>query len=171
MNIQKLYTIKRIQEKDINQVIKFMMRIRKEVFPMLSQDHLPFDLLHFNQYYLQKENAAVYAAFFDDSTLLGTIGICPYDGRFEQLQKYYNQIPTAEIVKCYIDPNYRRLGIGTKLFNEAIRFCCDVGFQKLYLHTHPFLPGAIPFWKARGFEERVAEDDPIWKTLHMDMKL
>ncbi|MCM3651792.1 GNAT family N-acetyltransferase [Metabacillus litoralis] len=96
-----------------------MMRIRKEIFPMLSQD----------------------------------------------------QLPTAEIVKCYIDSNYRRLGIGTILFNQALRFCNDVGYEKIYLHTHLFLPGAIPFWKAKGFEERLAEDNPVWNTVHMDRKM
>jgi GNAT superfamily N-acetyltransferase len=70
-----------------------------------------------------------------------------------------------------MDPNYRRLGIGTALTNKAISFSLEASYQTLYLHTHPFLPGAIPFWKAQGFVERLAEADPVWKTLHMDKKL
>ncbi len=171
MKIQQPYTIKKVQESDISQIIEFMMRIRKEIFPMLSEDQIPPDLIHFDQHYIQRENSAVYAAFFEDGTVLGTIGICPYDGRFGQLQQFYKQIPTAEIVKCYIDSKYRRLGIGTLLFNKALCFCGYMGYQKLYLHTHPFLPGAIPFWKAKGFEERLAEDDPVWNTVHMDRKI
>lgn len=48
------------------------------------------------------------------------------------------------------------------------RFSCKVGYQTLYLYTHPFLPGAISFWHAQGFMDRLAEDDTLWKTLHMD---
>ncbi len=171
MNRHQSYTIKKVQVDNSHQVVAFMMKIRKEIFPMLSQDPLPTDLLHFEQHYIHRENAVVYAAFSPDEKVLGTIGIQIYDGRFSQLKKFYHQINTAEIVKCYIDSNYRRLGIGTALFNKALGFCCDVGYQKLYLHTHPFLPGAIPFWKAKGFEDRLAEEDLIWNTLHMDMKL
>lgn len=171
MNIRKPYTIRRVQEKDSSQVTRFMMRIRKEIFPMLSPDQLPPDLLHFNEYYVEQEGAAVYAAFFEDEEVIGTIGICPYDGRFARLQEFYEQKKTAEIVKCYIDSQYRRLGIGSVLFTEAVSFCKDAGYEQLYLHTHPFLPNAIPFWKAKGFEERWAEDDPVWNTLHMDMKV
>ncbi len=165
------YTIKKVQENDSLQVIDFMMRIRREIFPMLPKDQLPADLLHFQSFYLQRKSAILYAAYSQAGQVLGTIGVCPYDGRFSQLQTFYRHWPTAEIVKCYVDPLARRLGIGTRLFREALQFCHDVGYQKLYLHTHPFLPGAIPFWQAKGFEERWMEDDPVWQTLHMDMKL
>ncbi|MBO0997517.1 GNAT family N-acetyltransferase [Bacillus sp. SD075] len=148
-----------------------MMRIRKEIFPMLSQDKLPPDLLHFKKHYIQRGNSTVYAARIHDGTLIGTIGIYPYDGRFDQLIDVYNHTHTAEIVKCYIDSKYRRLGIGTTLFKKALKFSMDAGYQNLYLHTHPFLPGAISFWENQGFEIRLAEEDAIWKTVHMDRNL
>lgn len=170
MNINRPYLIREVQEEDSIHVIEFMMRIRKEVFPMLSQE-LPPDLLQFNEHYIKPNNAAIFAAFFEDGTVLGTIGICQYDGRFKQLEEHYNHSRTAEIVKCYIAPEYRRLGVGSLLFNRALRFCEVAGYEKVYLHTHPFLPGAVPFWKSRGFEERLKEDDPVWNTLHMDRQL
>lgn len=49
-DIERSYTIKKVQEDDSSQVIDFMMKVRKEIFPMLSQDQLPSDLLHFNQH-------------------------------------------------------------------------------------------------------------------------
>lgn len=171
MNIQQNYTIQKVQACDREQVIAFMMKIRNEIFPMLPPDELPLDLLHFEEYYLQGEDAVVYAAFSPEGKVLGTIGIQPYDDRFYELEMYYSHIKTAEVVKCYIDPQERRLGIGTMLFNRAKEFCKGAGYDMLYLHTHPFLPGATSFWKAKGFKERLAEDDPIWQTLHMDMKL
>ncbi|MEM1503744.1 GNAT family N-acetyltransferase [Domibacillus sp. 8LH] len=165
------YRIQEVQKSEYDHIIEFVTKIRKEIFPMLCQDSLPQDLLHFERYYTQRENAAFFAAFSEDGTVLGTIGVCPYDGRFSQLQENYDLTKTAEIVKCYMDPNYRRFGIGTALFEKATSFSYEAGYQMLYLHTHPFLPGAIPFWRAQGFVDRLAETDPIWKTLHMDKKL
>lgn len=171
MNIRQPYIIRKVQANERNQIIEFMMRIRKEIFPMLSQDKLPPDLLYFNKFYMDQDNAAIFAAFFEDGTVIGTFGITPYDGRFSQLDEFYHHSKTAEIVKCYVDPKYRRFGLGSILFQEALQFCKESGYEKLYLHTHPFLPGAIPFWKSKGFEERLAEDDPIWNTLHMDLQV
>lgn len=165
------YTIKKVQAREYDKVIQFVMKMRKECFPMLDHDQLPSDLLHFEQSYIQPENAAFFAAYSDEGTVLGTIAVCPYDGRFSQLQGCYDVTKTVEIVKCYIDQSYRRLGIGAALVKEAARFSQEAGYQTLYLHTHPFLPGAIPFWHAQGFTDRLAEDDPVWKTVHMDKKL
>jgi GNAT superfamily N-acetyltransferase len=171
MNIIQSYTIEKVQKYEYDQIIEFVMKIRKEIFPMLCQDQLPSDLLHFEQYYIQPKNSAFFAAFSKDGTVLGTIGVSPYDGRFSQLQGCYNLTKTAELVKCYMNPNYRRLGIGTELSKKATSFSREAGYRTLYLHTHPFLPGAIPFWKAQGFVERLAEAGSVWKTLHMDKRL
>lgn len=171
MKIQQEYTIKKVQKDNCHQVIEFIMRIRGEIFPMLSQSELPADLLDFEQHYIHEENAVLYAAFSQDEEVLGTIGVCPYDGRFIHLKNYYHQFKTAEIVKCYIDSDNRRSGIGSMLFNKALKFCNDVGYQKLYLHTHPFLPGAISFWEANGFEVKLVEEDSVWNTIHMDRSI
>lgn len=171
MNIKQSYTVKQVSLKDRDHVTEFMMRVRKEVFPMLSQDELPHDLLHFEETYLNEENAIIYVAYDHDKEVVGTIGVQPYDGRFSRLEKHYGHLNTAEIVKCYIDPEKRRSGVGTMLLKQARCFCNEVGYDMLYLHTHPFLPGAVPFWKANGFNERFMEEDPVWQTIHMDMKL
>lgn len=171
INIAQSFTIKKIEKGPYDKILEFVLKMRKEIFPMLPQGQLPPDLFHFEQYYIDAENAAFFAAFSEDGTVLGTIGVCPYDGRLSQIRGCYDLTKTAEIVKCYTDSHCRRLGIGTALFKEAASFSREAGYQTLYLHTHPFLPGAIPFWRAQGFKDRLAEDDPIWKTLHMDMKL
>lgn len=164
------YTIEIVQTCE-DQVIEFVTKMRNELFPMLCQNELPPDLLHFEQYYIQPERSAFFAAFSVDGTVLGTIAVCSYDDRFSQLKGCYNVVKTAEIVRCYIDSNCRRAGIGTALFKQATSFSRAAGYETLYLHTHPFLPGAIPFWKAQGFVERCADADPVWNTLHMDKKV
>lgn len=171
MNIKHSYIVQKVSLEDRDQVVAFMMRVRKEVFPMLSQDELPHDLVHFEETYINQKNAIVYVAFSPEGKVVGTIGVQPYDGRFSSLKEHYQHLSTAEIVKCYIDPQKRRSGIGTMLLHQARHFCSEAGYDMLYLHTHPFLPGAVSFWKANGFKERFMEEDPIWQTIHMDMKL
>ncbi|AZE68210.1 acetyltransferase [Pseudomonas synxantha] len=43
--------------------------------------------------------------------------------------------------------------------------------EVVYLHTHPFLPGAIDFWIRQGFEVVDVEADPVWQTTHMHRSL
>ncbi|WP_152655471.1 GNAT family N-acetyltransferase [Oceanobacillus sp. CFH 90083] len=165
------YSIKQVQKNNAVQVVEFMKAVRKEVFPMLNQEQIPPDMLHLYTYYMDRKDAALFAAISEDGKVLGTIGYLPYDHRFADLQKFYAQTKTTELVRCYIDSDYRRLGIGSALYDIALKSILAAGYQKIYLHTHPFLPGGIPFWKTLGFEERLAESDPVWRTLHMDKEL
>lgn len=169
---EQAYTITKVTESEVSEVITFMMKIRKEVFPMLDQIPLPKDLAQFEDYYLHNPLTNVYVARSRiRNEVIGTIGIQQYDDRFDDLTASYQGKKIAEIVKCYIEPDYRRLGIGTALFTYAEAFCKQVGYDLLYLHTHPFLPGAISFWERKGFTIRLREEDPIWKTIHMDKEM
>jgi len=47
----------------------------------------------------------------------------------------------------------------------------QAGVECLYLHTHPFLPGAIAFWERQGFVVIDVEQDPVWQTTHMQLTL
>lgn len=165
------YRIKRIRKTDCLPVVKFVINLRKELFPMLNHEQWPDDMLHFHEWYVDRIDSAFFAAISEHGSILGTIGYLPYDHRFKQLENLYEKQKTAELVKCYVDRNYRRLGIGSALFHAAVESMHSAGYEICYLHTHPFLPGGIPFWKAKGFTERLAENDPVWKTLHMDKRL
>ena len=106
------YRVKQVGQKDAAQVVDFMTTIRKEVFPMLDHQQLPPDMLHFYAHYIDRRDAALFAALSEAGNVLGTIGYLPYDNRFDELQQFYAQTKTTELVRCYIDPAYRRLGIG-----------------------------------------------------------
>lgn len=73
----------------------------------------------------------------------------------------------AEISRCYVDAKYHRLGIGTFLFERACAYANICAYEKLYLHTHYFLPGGYYFWKKMGFEITLDEKDS-WQTVHME---
>lgn len=162
------YSIEKIQGNKSDEVVEFLKDIRRELFPMMNHDRQPLDILHFNTYYVDQHDSSFFAAFDEQGTVLGVIGYLPYDNRFEQLHDLYGQIKTTELVRCYVSSNYRRLGIGTALYNTALTSIRHAGYRKIYLHTHSFLPGGVSFWRAQGFVERLAEKDPVWKTIHMD---
>ncbi|MEK1831069.1 GNAT family N-acetyltransferase [Priestia megaterium] len=57
------------------------------------------------------------------------------------IKKRYEHKTAAEIVKCYVDPAYRRLGIGQQLLKAVEQFAQSHFYDTLYLHTHPFYRG------------------------------
>lgn len=58
INVPKAYVIHKIEAKPYDQVIAFVIKMRKEVFPMLSSEQLPQDLDQFEQHYVLRKNAA-----------------------------------------------------------------------------------------------------------------
>lgn len=156
-----------VEPNQIDAVSAFVRRERHRLFPMLRDKPVPHDLLHFHETYLASNKAAFFAAY-KEGNVVGTIGFVPYDGRFPELEPFIGQKTATEIVKCYVDPDCRREGIGTALFQTAAAQAAAAGYETLYLHTHPFLPGGIPFWQRLGFTGRCSSLDPVWRTLHMD---
>jgi|SRR5699024_228489 len=167
MSHEVTYRIERIDFIHATQVIAFLKRMRLELFPAAVHQPLPTDLDAFNSCYVNRPDAAMYAALTNDDKVIGTIGFLKYDERFPFLSKKLRQTNTTEIVRCYIDTNYRRLGIGTKLFTTINEAIAKAGYENIYLHTHPFLPGGAAFWQAQGFTEDFVEKDSPWQTIHL----
>ncbi|XPS69267.1 hypothetical protein M3J09_001545 [Ascochyta lentis] len=82
------------------------------------------------------------------------------------------QIKTVEVLRLFVLPQHRRHGLAAALFQALKERAVAEGVQCMYLHTHPFLPGAIRFWEKQGFDVvRVDEEDRVWRTHHMRMML
>lgn len=155
------------QPASVEEVVAFVNQARRELFPMLSSAPLPTDLARFAETYLHGEGQFLIAR--DQGRLVAAIGYLPYDQRFAQLD--YRGVKTVEIVRLFVLPDYRRCGLAQALF-QALRECAvNAGVELLYLHTHPFLPGAISFWERQGFEIIDIEQDPLWRTTHMQLSL
>ncbi|WP_462402594.1 GNAT family N-acetyltransferase [Pseudomonas sp. Marseille-QA0332] len=149
------------------EVVSFVDAARRELFPMLADAPLPPDLARFEQTYLEGQGRFLVAR--DQGRLVAAIGYLPYDHRFAQLD--YRSRRTVEVVRLFVAPGYRRGGLAGRLFNTLRDGARADGVECLYLHTHPFLPGAIDFWKKQGFEVVDIEDDPLWQTTHMHQQL
>jgi len=156
------------QQQDVAAVLEFVLRARAEIFPMLDSAGMPADLANFAQVYLEGGGGKFLIAR-RDGEIVAAIGYLPYDGRFAQLD--YGHQRVVEIVRLFVIPQLRRSGLASRIFLELKEQARQQGVEVLYLHTHPFLPGAVGFWQRQGFHVVDVEDDPVWRTTHMECGL
>lgn len=87
-------------------------------------------------------NSAYFMAENENGELLGGGGIYPTSGL---------PTDTCELVKLYLSPIARGLGIGKQLVQKALETAATLGFTQVYLETMPELTSAIPLYEKLGF--------------------
>ena len=152
---------------DVPEVLAFVLQARAELFPKFHDASMPADLACFASIYLQGEGRFLIAR--NGGEIVAAIGYLPYDGRFPQLD--YLGRKTVEVVRLFVAPGFRRFGLARQLYRALEALAQADGVEVMYLHTHPFLPGAIEFWVRQGFEVVDVEADPVWRTTHMQRSL
>jgi len=78
-----------------------------------------------------------------DGTIVGGAGIYPTDGLGDGI---------CELVKMYLLPSARGIGLGKMLMNTCIDFARKSGYKQIYLETMPELKQAIGLYKKIGFQ-------------------
>lgn len=152
---------------DRQAAVAFVMQARAALFPKLAATGMPADLQQFEQVYLHGAGRFLLARC--NGQIVAAIGYLPYDHRFRQLD--YRGQKVVEVVRLFVLPAYRRSGLAGELYRALRELALQDQVQVLYLHTHPFLPGAIGFWQKHGFEIVDVEADPVWQTTHMQYRL
>jgi putative acetyltransferase len=97
------------------------------------------------------------AAYFvaeANGKILGGGGIYPTEGLPET---------TCELVKMYLLPEARGLGLGRSLIEQCLKTAVAHGFQQIYLETLPELKLAVKVYEKYGFEYLTA---PLGNTKH-----
>ncbi|WP_296268186.1 GNAT family N-acetyltransferase [Pseudomonas sp. UBA6562] len=161
------WTLQRASASDADEIVRFVDSARASLFPKLADTPTPEDLLHFERTYVHGEGCFLTAR--DQGRLIAVIGYVPYDHRFAQLD--YRGVDVVEVVRLFVLPEYRRAGLAAALFEALRDEAVAAGVECLYLHTHPFLQGAITFWQRQGFVIEHIESDPVWQTTHMALPL
>ncbi|MEV0578294.1 GNAT family N-acetyltransferase [Streptomyces sp. NBC_01463] len=60
---------------------------------------------------------------------------------------------TAQLCRIYVRPEHRRRGLARRMVRELCAFVADAGgYEAVYLHTDPAVPGAEPFWRSLATE-------------------
>lgn len=77
-----------------------------------------------------------------NNEIAGGAGIFPTRGLPEN---------TCELVKMYVDKNFRNNGIGQTLLEKCMQQAKTNGYEKMYLESMPELLNAINMYKKNGF--------------------
>lgn len=163
-----MIVITQATDADIPDILDFVMRARAEIFPMLDPLKVPDDLARFPEVYLSGEDGRFLIARHKGE-IVAAVGYLPYDHRFAQLD--YHGRRTVEIVRLFVAHGFRGEGLAGRIYQVLKAHAERDGVDVLYLHTHPFLPGAIGFWQKQGFEIVDVEADPVWQTTHMQYSI
>ena len=155
--------IQAVSDADIPEVLDFVLKARAELFPKLSATGMPDDLARFAEVYLRGEGRFLIARH--EGQIVASIGYLPYDRRFPHL--LYPDLEVVEIVRLFVLPSQRRSGLAGAIYRSLKDLALADGVEVIYLHTHPFLPGAIEFWQRQSFEIIDVDADPVWQTTHM----
>ena len=70
---------------------------------------------------------------------------------------------TCELVKMYLLPEVRNIGLGSRLIKECLEFAKTAGYKQVYIETMPELQKAVSLYKKFGFEDL---DGPMGITEH-----
>lgn len=103
---------------------------------------------------LFQENGAAYFIAEQEGKAVGGGGIFPSPGL---------PLGTCELVKMYLLPVARGLGIGASLMNKCMATAKQMGFASMYIETLPELEKAIRVYEKFGFSYL---DKPLGDTGH-----
>jgi putative acetyltransferase len=90
----------------------------------------------------QKERSGYFVAEANGE-IVGGSGIYPTDGLPED---------TCELVKMYLLPQARGLGLGRTLIEKSIDFAKKAGYKHIYLESMPELKAALKMYEKFGWE-------------------
>jgi putative acetyltransferase len=90
-----------------------------------------------------QETGSIYYVAESNGGIIGGGGIYPTDG----LNK-----DTCELVKMYLLPQARGMGLGRTLIEKCIAFAKQASYKKIYLETMPELKQALKVYEKFGFE-------------------
>lgn len=154
---------------DIPLLVPYLLNNRKQLFPMLGDIEVEDDIFNLEIVFIRNPNSSFKIALDRNGSIIGTIAFKKYNDRFSFFS--FDKQKTNEIVKLYINKEYRRRGLATKLVNEIMKDSKKLNYENSYLHTHPFLPGATEFWLKNKFNIIHIENSHNLKTVHMNKRI
>ncbi|MGZ8549379.1 MAG: GNAT family N-acetyltransferase [Chitinophagaceae bacterium] len=135
-------TIRNIQQPD-NPFIATIIRDTLAEFGANKPGTVYYDPSTDSLYQLfQKQGAAYFIALLNNE-IVGGGGIYPTDGL---------PVDTCELVKMYLVPKARGMGLGRTIIEKSLDFAKETGYKNIYLETMPELKQAQKVYAKFGFE-------------------
>lgn len=110
-------------------------------------------------YDLFQKAGSFYQVALWEGRVVGGGGIYPSDGLPED---------TCELVKMYLLPEVRGVGLGKKLISDCLSKAKELGYKKVYLETMPELKDALKTYAKFGFRYL---SGPMGNTGHFGCEL
>lgn len=136
-------TIRKVQPEDNLALAKLIRNIFEE-FNAPKNNTVYSDESTDKLYELFENKKAVLWVALCDEFIVGCCGIYPTKGLPEHC---------AELVKFYLKPHYRGMGIGKKMMIKSFEFARNEGYTSLYLESFPEFEQAVDMYKKYGFVE------------------
>jgi len=151
--------IRTIEEKD-NAAIATVIRKTLEEFGANHPGTVYYDASTDALFQLfESTPRSIYFIAEKDGEVVGGGGIFPSPGLPED---------TCELVKMYLLPQVRGIGLGRKIIQQCVAFAKEAGYQNIYLETMPELQLALKAYEKLGFEYI---NHPMGNTGHFGCEL
>jgi putative acetyltransferase len=124
----------------------FLARIIRDTLTEFKADHpgtVYFDPSTDQLFELFQEPGSIYYVAEIDGTIAGGVGIFPTAGLPDG---------TCELVKMYLIPSARGIGLGKALIEKALGFAAGSRFRQVYIETMPELRQAMKVYEKFGFK-------------------
>ena len=148
------YSIRKINKEDNAEVAQLIRAIFDELeIPKVGTAYEdPYLDLMCEEY---NKARSVYYVVENNGKIVGAAGIAPLQNEAENI---------CELQKMYFLPEARGIGIGTEMMDVCLQRAKNLGFEKCYLETMPFMLDAQKLYKKAGFEYI---DAPMGSTGHV----
>jgi putative acetyltransferase len=152
-------TIRNIQPGD-NKAIAAIIRRTLEEFGANHPGTVYFDPTTDALYeFFSGTKGSVYFIAEKEGEIVGGGGIFPSPGL---------PYDTCELVKMYLLPQVRGIGLGKKIIEACIQFARETGYKNIYIETMPELKQAMNTYERFGFRYL---DGPMGETGHFGCEL
>lgn len=151
-------TIRPIQKED-NAALAIIIRSALKEFGAARPGTVYFDPTTDALYELFEKKGSVYYVAKLDGAIVGGGGIYPSDGLPEG---------TCELVKMYLAPQARGMGLGRELIQRSLQAAQKMGYTQVYLESMPELQQALQTYAKFGFQYL---DGPLGNTGHFGCEL
>ncbi|MBI1953235.1 MAG: GNAT family N-acetyltransferase [Candidatus Omnitrophica bacterium] len=131
--------IRSARPEESDAILRFVSGVLASEFPREAPHYETNDLVGFRASYSPPKSTFLVAE--EDKKIVGTLGVKADAGK------------TAILRRLFVDPAYRRRGIGLRLIQSALSFCREQGYQEVVIRTSTRMEKAIHLCQSLRFKE------------------
>lgn len=154
----KDFIIRTIVAED-NRALALVVRNTLAEFGANKPGTVYFDPTTDELYQVFQKQGSIYYVVLSRDKIIGGGGIYPTIGL---------PADTCELVKMYLLPEGRGIGLGKLLIEKCLQFAKDAGYKNIYLETMPELKKALKVYEKLGFKYL---DGPMGNSGHFGCDL